>query len=169
MTGIYFIIIEDNKRNNHKLEFMCHSLPRLQNSLPLSTQWWEAGIRVIIPFLLINEAQRDEATFPKSSSYQDNNAETQMEGSSIVIHWITNPSVLITTSVLCASLFFLNPHLRICLLILEILEGRERETSMGCLPYMHRPEIEPTTFWCMGWHSKQPSQRRITFSWMFLF
>ena len=65
---------------------------------------------------------------------------------------------------------FKNPHPRMCLLILDREEGRERgqrksgrerdrdretdidmkETWTGCLPYAPTPGIEPTTFWCMG-------------------
>ena len=54
--------------------------------------------------------------------------------------------------------FFVNPHLRMYLLILEREEGRdrekdrqtdrqwrERETLMGCLPYVTRPGFEPAT------------------------
>ena len=26
----------------------------------------------------------------------------------------------------------------------------ERETSISCLPYMPRPKINPTNFWCTG-------------------
>ena len=60
--------------------------------------------------------------------------------------------------------YFLNPHPRICLLILEREEKREREkhqcereTSIGCLSYTPRQGIEPATFWCMGWCSNQLS------------
>ena len=50
-----------------------------------------------------------------------------------------------------------------CLLILEREEGREkhrceRETSIGCLPYMPWLGIRPTTFWCTLWFSNQLSQ-----------
>lgn len=46
------------------------------------------------------------------------------------------------------------PYLRICLLILDREEGRERgggdrergkETLFGCLPYVPRPGMEPAT------------------------
>ena len=54
-------------------------------------------------------------------------------------------------------MYFLNPYLRICLLILEREEGRERETLIGCLSYAPWPGIEPPTFWCMGRCSNQLS------------
>ena len=62
-------------------------------------------------------------------------------------------------------IFFLNPQMRRCLLILEKKEGREkeknisvkREKSIGCLLYAPRPEIDPRTFWCTEQHSKQLS------------
>ena len=78
--------------------------------------------------------------------------------------------------------FIFNPHLKIYLLILE--RGREREkdqcekywlvASHTCpkwglyLPhrYVPWPEIEPATFWCMGWCSNQLSHQaraRLTF------
>ena len=34
---------------------------------------------------------------------------------------------------------------------------RERETSIGCLPHVPQPRIEPTTFWCTGQCSNQLS------------
>ena len=48
------------------------------------------------------------------------------------------------------SLFFFHSHPRICLSILEREEERERNTdvreaSIGCLPYVPAPGIEPVT------------------------
>ena len=44
---------------------------------------------------------------------------------------------------------FFNPHLNICLLILEREEGRGEERNMiGCLPYMPYWGIEPAIYVC---------------------
>ena len=49
------------------------------------------------------------------------------------------------------SFLFFNPHLRMCLLILEREKHRcESKTLIGCLPCMPRLGIEPTSFWCTG-------------------
>ena len=69
------------------------------------------------------------------------------------------------------SLFLYNPHLRICSLSFREREReREREKhrsvashicpnwELNLQPrYVPWLGIEPTTFWCMGWHSNQPS------------
>ena len=58
-----------------------------------------------------------------------------------------------TTDEIWENMTGINPHSRICLLILGT-EGeereREREVLIGCLPYAPQPGIEPATLWCMG-------------------
>ena len=44
-------------------------------------------------------------------------------------------------------LFSFNPHLSICLLILE--KKGERETEISCLPYTLQLRVEPANFWRM--------------------
>ena len=82
---------------------------------------------------------------------------------------------------------FFNPHPRMCLLILERKEGKERErnidvreTSIGRLPQAPQPGMEPTTwvcaptrtkpstFCCMRWHSHQLSHRTRACNYTFL-
>ena len=57
---------------------------------------------------------------------------------------------------------YFNPHPKICLLILERKEGRQRgthrckrETLISYLSYAPWLGIKPTTFGCMGWCSNQ--------------
>ena len=57
---------------------------------------------------------------------------------------LATTSQAMSTCIIWVSLFF--QFLKICLLILEREEGgreMERETSIGCLPYMPLPGIEP--------------------------